>query len=111
MACGMLQRGEHQGWLRAYRIHHTKTDTNAKGMASAALSSKDLQKIVGAVEGLLTVPARRFWVDYDDEADVLYLSFRKPQKATDSELRGDGVIVRKRGKEIVGLTILDASKR
>jgi len=48
---------------------------------------------------------------YDEEADVLYLSFRRPQRATDSEVRDDGIIVRKRGKEIVGLTILDASTR
>jgi hypothetical protein len=32
-------------------------------------------------------------------------------RATDSEARNDGIIVRKRGKEIVGLTILDASTR
>ncbi len=80
-------------------------------MAVAALSKKDLGKILGAVDGLLTVPAKRFWVDYDDEADVLYLSFRRPQKATDSEMRDDGVIVRKHGDRVVGLTILDASKR
>jgi uncharacterized protein YuzE len=42
---------------------------------------------------------------------VLYLSFRKPQKATDSELRDDGIIVHRRGKEVVGLTIQDASTR
>ncbi len=80
-------------------------------MALAALTKKDLNKILGAVDGLINVPARRFWVDYDDEADVLYLSFRRPQKATDSELRDDGVIVRKHGDQVVGLTILDASKR
>jgi uncharacterized protein YuzE len=51
------------------------------------------------------------WIDYDSEADVLYLSFRRPQRATDSELRNNGIIVRKRGKAIVGLTILDASAR
>jgi uncharacterized protein YuzE len=51
------------------------------------------------------------WIDHDEEADVLYLSFRRPQRATDSELRDDGIVVRKRGKEIVGLTILDASIR
>lgn len=80
-------------------------------MALAALSSRDLSRILGAVGGILSFPSKRFWVDYDDEADVLYLSFRKPQKATDSELRDDGIIVRKRGDEIIGLTILDASRR
>jgi uncharacterized protein YuzE len=55
--------------------------------------------------------AKRCLLDFDEEADVLYISFRKPQHATDSEMRDDGVIVRKSGDEIVGITILDASKR
>jgi uncharacterized protein YuzE len=56
-------------------------------------------------------PAKQVWIDYDAEADVLYLSFSKPQKATDSELRDDGIIVHRRGKKVVGLTIQDASTR
>jgi uncharacterized protein YuzE len=63
------------------------------------------------VRHLVELPTQKMWMDYDDEADVLYLSFRRPQRATDSEMRDDGIIVRKRGKEIVGLTILDASRR
>ena len=80
-------------------------------MALAALTKTKLDKILGAVDGLLRVPARRFWVDYDEEADVLDLSFRRPQHAADSELRDDGIIVRTHGGEVVGLTILEASKR
>ncbi|MDA8273560.1 MAG: DUF2283 domain-containing protein [Deltaproteobacteria bacterium] len=26
------------------------------------------------------------WIDYDDEADVLYISFKKPKQATNSEI-------------------------
>ena len=33
------------------------------------------------------------------------------QRATDSELRDDGIIVHRRGKKVVGLTIQDASTR
>jgi uncharacterized protein YuzE len=51
------------------------------------------------------------WVDYDKEADVLYISFDRPQEATDSEMLEDGVILRYRSDKVVGLTILDASKR
>ncbi len=80
-------------------------------MALAAITKKDVTKILGAVGGFLKIPAKRFWVDYDEEADVLYLSFRKPQHASESDLRDDGVIVRKSRGEVVGLTILDASKR
>jgi len=51
------------------------------------------------------------WIDYDREADVLYISFRRPQAATDSEMRDDGIIVHRRRKQIVGLTVLEASTR
>ena len=50
------------------------------------------------------------WIDYDKGADVAYISFEKPQHATDSELLDNGIIVRKRGRRIVGLTILHAGK-
>jgi uncharacterized protein YuzE len=72
---------------------------------------KDLARILKAVPQLVRFPAKQMWIDYDEEADVLYLSFCKPRKATDSELRDDGIIVHRRGKKVVGLTIQDASTR
>ncbi len=57
------------------------------------------------------LPARHVWLDYDDEADVLYISFRRPQRATKTVELGDDVLLRKDGTEVVGLTILDASTR
>lgn len=80
-------------------------------MAVETVSKKDLRSIIANVHGFLKIPAKRYWVDFDEEADVLYISFRKPQRATDSEMRDDGVIVRKDGSEIVGLAILEASQR
>lgn len=50
-------------------------------------------------------------VDYDREVDCLYLSFQGHQKATDSEMLDNGIIVRYKGQKIVGLTVLDASTR
>jgi uncharacterized protein YuzE len=50
-------------------------------------------------------------VDYDEEADVLYISFERPQKATDSEMTDGGVLLRYRRERLVGVTILDASPR
>jgi uncharacterized protein YuzE len=77
----------------------------------AELKAKDFARIVKAVPRLVRFPVKQMWIDYDEEADVLYLSFCKPQKATDSELRDDGIIVHRRGKKVVGLTIQDASTR
>ena len=51
------------------------------------------------------------WSSYDTEADTLYINFKKPSAATDSEITDDDVIVRYQDGEIVGLTILHASKR
>ena len=53
--------------------------------------------------------AGQMWVDYDKEADVLYISFEKPQNAEDSIMEGK-IILHKRGGRIVGLTIVNASK-
>ncbi|MHC4443924.1 MAG: DUF2283 domain-containing protein [Planctomycetota bacterium] len=80
-------------------------------MAIAALRKKDVTRILKAVPKLVDLPATSMWIDYDEEADVLYISFRRPQRATDSQMRDDGIIVHRRGKQIVGLTILEASTR
>jgi uncharacterized protein YuzE len=45
------------------------------------------------------------WSSYDAEADTLCLNFKKPSRATGSEITDD-VIIRYEGQEIVGLTIL-----
>ena len=51
------------------------------------------------------------WMLYDAETDVLYVNFKKPSDATDSELTDDDVIIRYEGEEVIGLTILHASQR
>ncbi len=51
------------------------------------------------------------WISYDADADVLYVNYKKPSHATDSEMTDDDVINRYEGDEVVGFTVLDASKR
>ena len=51
------------------------------------------------------------WSSYDAEADVLYINFKRPSHATDSELTDDDVIIRYEGDDVVGITILHASTR
>lgn len=70
------------------------------------------EKIIQNVEKIIpqfVKIARQMWIDYDKEADVLYISFEKPQNANDSIMNGN-VIVHKRGDRVVGLTIANASK-
>ena len=56
-------------------------------------------------------PKRYLWSSYDAEADVLYVNFKKPSHADDSELTDDDVIIRYEQGEVIGLTIMNASRR
>ena len=56
-------------------------------------------------------PSHLLWSSYDPEADTLYVNFKKPSDATDSEITDDDVIIRYLNGEVVGFTILHASKR
>ncbi len=56
-------------------------------------------------------PHGYMWSSYDAEADVLYINFKKPAHATDSELTEDDIIIRYEGDEVIGVTILNAAKR
>ena len=80
-------------------------------MAKRAVITKTLKEISGALPHLVRLPTRKAWIDYDEEADVLYVNLKRPQKATDTESLDDkGILLRYRGKELVGVTVLDASK-
>jgi len=57
-------------------------------------------------------PSHKMWLDYDAEADVLYISLRRPQRATRTvDLDKHGILLRYRDDEMVGITVLDASRR
>ncbi len=56
-------------------------------------------------------PAAKLNTFYDSEGDVLYVSFGEPREADDSELTVDDVILRYVGDDLVGISILHASKR
>jgi uncharacterized protein YuzE len=66
---------------------------------------------IAAAMKIMKLPTQHVWLDYDKEADVLYMSFRKPQKDRETIELEDDILVRKDGKEIVGLTILNASRK
>jgi len=80
-------------------------------MVEAKVSAEVIKELLEIARHAVKLPMRSVWLDYDAEADVLYVSLRRPQQATQSRLLDDGVILRFRGKELVGVTILDASRR
>lgn len=71
-------------------------------------SMAEAADILESAAHFLKLGAKKMWFDYDEEADVLYVSFRRPQKATDSRMEGD-LIYHYRNEELVGVTILHAS--
>lgn len=68
-----------------------------------------VSKCTAMVGDVLRLPAKNVWIDYDEEADVLYMSFRKPQRATKTVEVDEDILVRKDGRTIVGVTIMNAS--
>ncbi|HDY67633.1 MAG TPA: DUF2283 domain-containing protein [Candidatus Scalindua sp.] len=75
------------------------------------MEAVEIKKILSFVPELLEIPYSRIWTAYDKEADVLYINFKKPSHADDSELTDDDVIIRYEKGETVGITVLNASKR
>lgn len=60
---------------------------------------------------ILEIPASLSW-DYDEEADVLYLSVGEPRPAVGVDI-GEGAILRydENQKEVVGLTLIGLRTR
>lgn len=42
---------------------------------------KTLKEVNGLISHIIKMPETKMWIDYDKEADVLYLSFKRPQHA------------------------------
>ena len=80
-------------------------------MEKQIVEERKIEQMVEVTPYLLKFPYRKMWIDYDKEADVLYINFKRPQKATDSEMMEKGILLRYRDNELVGITILDASQR
>ena len=75
------------------------------------MALRDLAEYVRMVPAAALTSSDNLWSSYDDEADVLYIHFREPNVATDSELTDQDVILRYNGDEVIGITILHASQR
>jgi uncharacterized protein YuzE len=74
------------------------------------LDTAVIDKIIRGAVGLIQ-ETERCWVDYDREADVLYISLERPQQATDSDLTDDDILLSYRDDKLVGITVLNASTR
>ena len=80
-------------------------------MALEAISEQGFADLLKAVPNLVRLPKRRVWLDYDAEADVLYLHFAEKPSSNHSQMRDDGIVLDYHGDQLVGLTVLEASSR
>ena len=71
----------------------------------------NLENVMTFVPQVLKLQQNNIWLSYDEEADVLYFNFKKPSHADDSELLDNDVIIRYENEEVIGLTVLNASKK
>lgn len=71
----------------------------------------EVKKILNIVPDLIEMHHSKIWTDYDKEADVLYINFKKSSHADDSKITDDDIIIRYEKGDIIGITITYASKR
>jgi uncharacterized protein YuzE len=80
-------------------------------MVTTFLEEKNIAHLLKAMVNFIKLPLTKMWLDYDTEADVLYLHFEEKPTSTHSEMRDDGIILDYRDDILVGLTVLEASHR
>jgi len=80
-------------------------------MATEVVEEKNIGYLLKAIDNLIKFPKTRMWLDHDVEADVLYIHFEENPGSNHSEMRDDGIILDYKDDSLVGLTILEASKR
>jgi uncharacterized protein YuzE len=83
----------------------------AIGATKENMAELNLQSIIDLAPQLAGIPFRTIWSSSDAEADVLYLNFKKPSHADDTELTDDDILIRYEKGEVVGVTVLHASQR
>ena len=76
------------------------------------VATKDLRQLARLCPILKGFPIHRMNLRYDEEADVLYVKFAKTKPIHTSDLTRDDILVEyDADKNIVGVTILEASSR
>jgi uncharacterized protein YuzE len=83
----------------------------AMGAAKENMAELNLQNIIDLAPQLAGIPFQTIWSSYDAEADVLYVNFKKPSHADDTELTDDDILIRYEKGEVGGVTVLHASQR
>ncbi|MBI4646748.1 MAG: DUF2283 domain-containing protein [Bacteroidia bacterium] len=75
------------------------------------MAASAVKEIFEVLPYIKKIGAKHLWFDFDKEADVMYVSLERPQRATDTNILEDGIFLRLRGKKIVGITVTNVSKK
>jgi uncharacterized protein YuzE len=71
----------------------------------------DEAEIMKIIPHVVRSSKKKVWIDYDEEADVLYISFVYPPNAVEHEEDEDGIIRNySENGELTGLTIIAARR-
>ena len=96
------------------RLYHHRVSYPSHSVAceeEAAMAITDIQEYLKLIPAVNRAPQHAVWLTYDAEADTLYVNYKKPSHATDSEMTDEDVIIRYENNEVIGFTVLHASKR
>lgn len=81
---------------------------------AAAKSRRNAKAIMGALAVARQInkfPSATLWLDFDEEADVLYITSKRPPGANRTVEMDDGeILLDYHDKELVGITVLNVSK-
>ena len=81
-------------------------------MAAQLATKKAIRGALALAQQISKLPATNLWLDYDTEADVLYISLDYPRNATNTIEHDDGgILLCYRGKKLVGVDVLNACTR
>ena len=77
-----------------------------------AVEMKSIESLKPLCRIIPRLPVGKLYVDYDKEADVLYLKFEEPANIYQSRLTDDDILMEyDESGRLVGVTMLDASRR
>lgn len=66
------------------------------------------EELLEAAHRRVSLPPGELWLDYQDDVDTLYVSFKEKTHPTHSESDVDeGVVLDYEGEELVGVEIMD----
>jgi len=77
-----------------------------------AIETRTLEKFKQLYDVIQTSPSGKLFVDYDQEADVLYVTFTEDAAIYMSDLTDDDILLEyDQDGRLAGITILDVSQR